>query len=48
MSDRERRTIYFVAYYVGGLGKTIDLPVTKRLEPCRVNIILVPNVELKQ
>lgn len=44
----KRRTVYFVAHDVRCHGETIDLPVTERFKPCRVDIVLVCNVKLKQ
>jgi len=43
----KRRTVYLVAYYVGSLGETIDLPVTQRFKPCRMDIARVADVEFK-
>lgn len=40
-------TVHFVAYNVGSLCETIDLPITQ-WKPCRVDAERVPDVELKQ
>ena len=41
-------TVYFVAYNVGSLCETIDLPITRRFKPFRVDVERVPDVEFKQ